>query len=438
MEADLLFLKNLCALIEKKLGIFLSKEKAELHLSTLFRKSKLINRLGYFEYLKLLESTVYQDEPEWGVILDSLNISETYFYRDKNQILLLDSVILPKLILKNSTTKSISIWSAGCSSGEEAYTIAFLLKSLVSSDWKIRILGTDLNSESVGRAKRGIYNEWSLRSLPENYKNLYFKFQNKEYSVRDELKINTNFKLENILSSTYSEEFDLVICRNVFIYLSEEAKKIALEKFANSLFSEGFLLLGHSEAGFHLPSVLNSQVHSNLIYYQKKTDHRFLNSEEFFRTKSLTFIPDSTKQVTPTQKQISDKEVFSLQRATEYANSGNLESALKECKSILEKQPNNWEVIYFIGHIYEAESRYVEAEKTYQKAIQLKRGFMEAYLSLASLYQTLGRNSESKAIKSKALKELEDKEIQDYYKAKGKNIDEFKTFLLDEQSIWIS
>ncbi|MCX7997509.1 MAG: hypothetical protein N3A69_00970 [Leptospiraceae bacterium] len=421
-------------MIEKKLNIFLNEDKFELLTNGLARKSKVFNQMSEIEYINFLENSNIFDEPEWVLILEALNISETYFYRDKNQIQLLESTILPKIIEKSKLTKIVSIWSAGCSSGEEVYTLAFLIQNLMPGNWKIQILGSDFNPNSIQKATLASYEDWSLRSVPENLKSKYFISNGKKFLVKQEYKKDVNFKLENFLVSNYFEEFDLVLCRNVLIYLNEKARNTALEKFASALKPEGFLLLGHSEGGLTISNQFSTEYNSNLIYYKKKVPPVNVSLE-----KSIP-IQNKLEQ----SKTNSDPKIPSLsfnllwQRAKSFADMGKLDLALNECLQILKLEPTNCEVLYFLAHIYESENKHQEAEKIYLKIIELDPDFLEAYLSLASFYFTSGRISDSKFIKSRALVRLENKDLQRKYESKGNSLETVRAFLADEKGIWIA
>lgn len=424
---------NLTSLIEKKLYISLNSEKYELFLSSLARKSKVFNQLNLQEYTNFLSNSDFSENSEWNIILETLNISETYFYRDKNQIQLLESFLFPNIIEQAKSTKSISIWSAGCSSGEEVYTFAFILKNFPLTNWRIQILGSDVNPNSIQKAKIGAYEEWSLRSIPQNMRLKYFIADGKKFLVKQEYKTFSSFKVENILNSNYIEEFDLIVCRNVLIYLNEYAKSLALEKFFLALKPNGFLLLGHSEGGLNLSAKFTAEYYSNLVYY-KKPNYSTPNQNY---TSYVAAGNNKKEKLSQSELSSYDFEIF-WQKVTKAANSGNLELARNECLEVLKKEPNNWEILYFLGHIYESENKFQEAEKTYLQIIQLNPNFLEAYFSLASFYCTLGKISESKLIKDQALQKLENKDLQKQYTSKGKNIEEFKTFLMDEKGIWIA
>lgn len=428
-------ISGLCSLIEKKLNIFLNEEKFELLVSGLARKSKVFNQMGEIEYINFLENSSIYIEPEWVLILEALNISETYFYRDKNQIQLLESIILPQLMKNLEHIKSIKIWSAGCSSGEEVYTLVFLTRNLFSREWQVKILGSDLNQNSIQKAKTASYDDWSLRSLPENLKSKYFISNGKKFLVKTEYKTNVTFQLEDFLSSNYLEEYDLIVCRNVLIYLNENGKKLALEKFANALKPKGFLMLGHSEGGLSISNQFSTKYHSNLVYYTKKTQTQNIILENY---SSHSCVPIELKQENSDPKISSLSFQLSWQRAKSYADMGKLDLAINECLQILKLEPTNCEVLYFLAHIYESENKHQEAEKIYLKIIELDPDFLEAYLSLASFYFTSGRISDSKFIKNRAFARLENKDLQRKYESKGNSLETVRAFLADEKGIWIA
>ncbi|KAF2380164.1 hypothetical protein BSN82_16860, partial [Acinetobacter baylyi] len=174
-SADI-FLKNLAGLIEKKCGIPFTQEKISLYLSSIFHTSTLVSKMGYVDYLNLLENSNIVDDNEWKNVIKSLNISETYFFRDSSQLNFLQSILLPQLIRERNTESRLSFWSAGCSTGEEAYTLGFILDSLLrDGSVPFRIIGSDFNINSIQFARQARYFSWSLRALPESKKTLYFQ-----------------------------------------------------------------------------------------------------------------------------------------------------------------------------------------------------------------------------------------------------------------------
>jgi len=430
MNARDIFLKNLADLVEKQCGINLSEEKISLYLNSIFQISPKLSKLNYYEYLQLLEMSNPSEEPEWKNVFTALKISETYFFRDKSQLDFLQNVLLTQIINQKEAQKDLFLWSAGCSTGEESYTLAFLTKMQCKDlDFRIRILGSDINENSIQIANNAKYPSWSLRSVPESERRFYFQGILDSWEVRPEFRKLVDFRLENLLGVPYLDEFDLILCRNVFIYLNEETKKSILEKFATALKPGGFLVLGHSEAGTVIPESLQENHHSSFLYYSKKIRPNFTFPK--FNTKPANLIQDK-RIPTPSSK-------LSLQEAINLADQGNLPGAKEYCLKMIKEDDKNFEATHWLGHIFEAEGDYLSAEMYYTKAMNLNHEFLENYISLSSLYTVLGRDMESEKLKNTCKKILfERTDLQTSYTKKGLDLKRLKNYLESEREIWVT
>ncbi|RRN69696.1 protein-glutamate O-methyltransferase CheR [Peribacillus simplex] len=178
--------------------------------------------------------------------LDRMTINVSEFYRNPKRWEVLERKILPGLL---GSKKKLKIWSAACSTGEEPYTIAMILSNLVPLS-QIQILATDLDENVLARAVLGFYPERSLTEVPEEIKRKYFEKEGDFYRVNDEIKKRVTFRKQNLLADRFDRGFDLVVCRNVLIYFTEEAKSLLYEKFSASLKSGGIFFVGSTEQIF--------------------------------------------------------------------------------------------------------------------------------------------------------------------------------------------
>lgn len=172
----------------------------------------------------------------------TINVSE--FYRNPGQWQTLEEEILPYLI--NATKKCPKIWSAACSTGEEPYSIVMLLNKFFALK-DIKVLATDIDLDAINKAKFGLYNEKSLNNLPKEFKYKYFEKVENSFKIKDEVKKCVEFKKVDLLKDPYPTNVDLIICRNVMIYFTEQAKELLYKKFYNSLSTEGILFVGSTE-----------------------------------------------------------------------------------------------------------------------------------------------------------------------------------------------
>jgi chemotaxis protein methyltransferase CheR len=206
---------------------------------------------SYRDYVRFLQFGA-QAEGELIAALELLTSGETYFFRHKEQLAVLSRTILPELHAANASTRRLSIWSAGCSSGEEAYTIAILLlESGLFDGWSVRIVGNDLSHERIEHARQGCYFQGAFRSTDGRIKRTYFNESGRIWQVKDELRRLCQFTPLNLLDKSpdaFVGRVDLVLCRNVLIYLDERARAQVIENLYERLTPGGYLLLGHSES----------------------------------------------------------------------------------------------------------------------------------------------------------------------------------------------
>lgn len=208
------------------------------------RIDALITKNGCTSYKEFVEVLQSNDEllEEFSSYI-TINVSE--FYRNPEQWNILEKEIFP--LLTKRYNKPLKIWSAACSTGEEPYSLVMLLSRVMPLE-QIKILATDLDKQVIEKAKLGIYNEKSLKGLPEEFKKKYFE-QIDEHTVQitEQVKQCVEFKQHDLLLDQYPNDCDLIICRNVLIYFTEEAKELIYQKFYSSLKEKGILFVGSTE-----------------------------------------------------------------------------------------------------------------------------------------------------------------------------------------------
>ena len=195
--------------------------------------------------------TIKRDKEELNGFLDSVTTNLTRFFRNQPQFDTLEKFVIPELV-KNirKLPGTIKIWSAGCSTGEEPYTIAMLLKEILPSPWTFEILASDLSLKSLMTAKEGFYAENRVDGIPPNYLTKYFDKVEGGYKARPELQANIKFDYHNLNHDSQQRNLDIVFCRNVIIYFDETAQKAVINRFWDSMASKSFLFIGHSESLF--------------------------------------------------------------------------------------------------------------------------------------------------------------------------------------------
>lgn len=255
MDDYLIFVKK----IYEKTGIDLALYK-EAQMKR--RLTSLFQKRGFCSFQDFYRALI-ENEELLAEFLDRMTINVSEFYRNRKRWEILERMILPDLI----KDKKIKLWSAACSTGEEPYTLAMmLLKYLKPSS--IQLLATDIDKNAIARAKIGIYPERSLQEMPSEMKVDYFIKKSELYHILPEIKKMPVFKQQNLLSAHFDKEFDLIVCRNVLIYFTEQAKEILYQKFSDSLKKGGILFVGSTEQIFH-PEKYG--LHSvDTFFYQKK------------------------------------------------------------------------------------------------------------------------------------------------------------------------
>lgn len=245
-------------LLEKRLG----KRLQQHHLKS------------YKDYYYLLRYDLKKDQ-ELSEVIDALTTNETYFFREEFQLRTFAEEILPELHRKKSAKgdKTLRIWSAGCSSGEEPYTIAMMmLDQRAFAGWKIEIIGTDISQRVLRVARKGIYGESSFRVTDPMVRKRFFEEVEGKYKVSDSVKRLVTISHLNFFDTprvALLGQMDVIFCRNVIIYFDLVAKKKVVDSFYQRLRPEGFLLLGHSESLMNVTNSFELRHFSHDMVYQR-------------------------------------------------------------------------------------------------------------------------------------------------------------------------
>ncbi len=204
----------------------------------------------YMEYLGILR----RDPDEYTKLLNELTINVTQFFRDKDVFVKLRTDVLPDLVRAKERigSRSLRVWSAGCASGEETYSIAILLVEVLGRNidrWNLRIVGSDLDDASLKAAAHGVYGEVDLLEgiQLEHYFEMGASPTGTQYRVRDELKRRVRFEKVNLLEKGERRRYDVVLCRNVLIYFGRQVQVKIIASLAESILKDGYLVLGKSE-----------------------------------------------------------------------------------------------------------------------------------------------------------------------------------------------
>ena len=202
--------------------------------------------------VKTYYATITRDPVEMKSFLDSITTNLTRFFRNQAHFDALEHFVVPELknIKKASGNTTIKIWSAGCSTGEEPYTIAMLMSEILAPPWKYEILASDISLKCLMTAKEGFYAESRIVGIPDNYLKKYFDKVEGGYKVHADLMSKIRFDYHNLKNDSGQRGLDLVFCRNVIIYFDEAAQTAVINRFWDAMASKSFLFIGHSESLF--------------------------------------------------------------------------------------------------------------------------------------------------------------------------------------------
>ena len=230
------FKRDILALTNIDLNYYKEKQMRR-RIDTLARKN---GTDSYENYVKLISS----DKEKFKQFVNFITINVSEFYRNPDQWTIMDKEVIPE-ILKH-TKGQVKIWSAACSTGDEPYSLAMAFSKHVPLS-NIRILATDIDDQVIASAKAGLYSAKSISNVPADLKNKYFTKVGDSYKIADEIKRCVTFKEHNLLKDPYPKDYDLILCRNVVIYFTDEAKDMIYANFYNSLKSDGVLFIGSTE-----------------------------------------------------------------------------------------------------------------------------------------------------------------------------------------------
>jgi chemotaxis protein methyltransferase CheR len=236
-------------LIYEKTNINMRESKHILLSNRLRKRILALGLSGYDEYFRYLTEAEDRDQ-ELANFVDAVSTNETYFFREMNHFSILKEKILPELF---QSKKRIRIWSAGCSTGEEPYTLRIVIDEGEDLLWKgeAEIVATDISREVINKAIRGVYRERTMRFVPEEIRSRFFvSLVDGSYQVKEQLRRGVDFRVHNLLKEDPpGGSFDLIFCRNVMIYFDKATqRKLVDDHFAEVLDPKGYLCIGHSES----------------------------------------------------------------------------------------------------------------------------------------------------------------------------------------------
>lgn len=424
-------------LVEDRIGLNLTPHETELLRKSIMVRMQRLNIAAAVDYLTFLASYSSASQGEWQSLILVTTTGETYFFRDKGHVHLLQHRILPDLIDRNRDLRKLRIWSAGCSTGEEPYSIAILLDLLLPdiANWEISIFATDINEESLKKAELGRYSEWSFRMVNKDIQKRYFSRSSDGWEIRKDLKKMLTLQYGNLMEKDFFSRYpelcnmDLIICRNVFIYFKSEAVAAVFDNFKKILNPESYLMTGHGELlGVNLAGLQQLLSPEGVIY--KKTEQRIeatsvkLKREEVRSRECATLPlqpkkrtissppPSPKKEVLPFDLKAKIEELLRQRRYDEvfdltsdfslgkpfveniylklaeiHANAGDYGRAEMSCRQVIKINPDSAEPYFLLAQISEAKGDDEAAKDLLNKAIYLNPLFIAAYCEMGGLHE---------------------------------------------------
>lgn len=244
-----------------------------------FGLSQAMNAGGYQD-LEAFCVEAAAEGPAWDTLLAHLTVGETYFFRNAPQFAALRHHILPELIQRRSTIRTLRIWSAGCATGEEPYSAAMLLSDMLPKEepWQVSILATDINPHFLARARTALYGNWSFREMPDGVRDHYFREEHGRWRLDAEIRRMVFFMRLNLAEPCYPAitngtcVMDVIFCRNVMIYFDEETTQQVITRLYHALSPGGWLLVGHAEPQMNFYQQFEVHNFPNAVIYRKPLD----------------------------------------------------------------------------------------------------------------------------------------------------------------------
>lgn len=382
---------------------------------------------------------------EWAALEAEITIGETFFFRYAEQFDALRTTILPGLIAARSHERSLKIWSAGCSTGAEPYSIAILLHALLGAalpDWRIAITGTDISAEALATARAGIYGRWALRTLPMEERLRYFQVgaprpgpgREGTYTLRPDFHRMVRFERRNLMelvdgtAPPHLADFDLVLCRNVLIYFQPDVVRGIVRGLGRRLRPDGWLLIGHAEPSPDFAHTLDPVNLPGTVAYRPRgaSATAAAAAEAWVPSRSdwapspapaepiAARSPDPTTTTPmppprpgpaapdparPTAEETDPQEAgaadVDLGRIRALADAGETGEAWRRVRAAIRSAPTEAALHYYQGLLAHSLGREAEAERALRGALYLDRDFIMAHYQLGLLLVVRGRIDEA-------------------------------------------
>lgn len=330
-----------------------------------------------------------------------LTIGETYFFRDSRLFTVLETQILPHLIQSRQRDRRLRLWSAGCCTGEEAYSLAMILHRLIPDiqNWNIYIAGTDINQYFLNKAAKGRYTQWSFRAAQKDFIQDYFTpLQDGSFSLIPEIKNMVTFAHHNLVEGDYMGQrfnrydMDLILCNNVLIYFSPTQVEKTVTQLVDSLREGGWLSVAAIEVPFIHSSVLSTKRYPGVVFFEKedKQTQTVPHQSPTTQLKAKTQMQVQFTQAAKKPQLIKECTQEAILLVRTLANQGDIVQALEWCDTILAVEKLDPLLHHLHAEILLALGRVPEAIKSAKRAIFLNPEFIAAHYLLGVMEEKQG------------------------------------------------
>lgn len=390
--------------LTERLGIVIHSHQEEKLKSHIIETCKEHGFQTCASYVKtLLESNTHSAIVE--NLIDAVTVDESYFFRDEKQMGFLKNYYLPKIIniRRKQGLRTLRVWSAGCSNGQEIYSIAIMLNELLSdfSQWNLHLLATDLNIRSVARARKGKYGKLSFRGMDEKLIEKYFVKDGHYFQLDPLIKRTVTFNYLNLTDDAYPSlmtetcGLDLILCRNVFIYFDADLIRKVLHRFSYCLLPGGCLLLGPSDIFHEKVPELHKHQHSDVFFYERPLEDGSYRSHQDRQPakeqpKPAPKVTPTPAQPTPPAKPIaepatkptatnSEKKVR-FEQLQNCLKNEQWQTLLNESEQALQANPDNSDLFLYKAKALANLGQLEAAEEACDKSIELNKLNEKPYL----------------------------------------------------------
>lgn len=370
-------------------GLHYNQNNQRILRRALLRRLQALQMDSLATYFKFLSSSV-ENYDELNKLIGLLTVGETSFFRYRSHREALLNYVVPRLIEKNRGCRRLKIWSAGCSTGEEPYSLAVLLLEHFPElvDWDIQILATDINKRALRHAREGIYGERALRMMEEPLRNKYFTRTEGHYLLSRQVRSMVRFGYLNLQTDPFPKNIDLLMCRNVLIYFEFATIRRIVAEFIGSLSKDGYLFMGHSETMQNVSNRFKRHHQHNAFFYQLKDP---VQAKPAIIKKSVSSDLVSPPVVARSQKKTGKQaEVKSAQPTTQ------------KPKSIIKQQDPM--KLYSEAMVAFEHERFDDAGTLFDKLLELDPGNPRALVGKGLLMANQGKYSDARLCCAQAIK----------------------------------